>query len=104
MKAFILAAGLGTRLRPFTLENPKALVPVGGVPMLQRVILRLKEEGFDDIVINVHHFADKIEDFVKSHDGFGVRIRFSDERSLLLDTGEGCSTRPKCSRKLRILL
>lgn len=87
MKAFIPAAGLGTRLRPFTLTNPKALVKVDGVPMLERVILRLKEEGFDDIVINLHHFGDKIEEFVKANDNFGVRIRFSDERDCLLDTG-----------------
>lgn len=87
MKAFIPAAGLGTRLRPFTLTNPKALVEVAGVPMLERVILKLKNEGFDDFIINLHHFGDKIEDFVKANDNFGVRIRFSDERQELLDTG-----------------
>lgn len=87
MKAFIMAAGLGTRLKPFTLTNPKALVPVGGEPMLKRVIERLKSEGFDDIVINVHHFADRIEEYVKANDSFGVRILFSDERALLRDTG-----------------
>ncbi|MDE6810986.1 MAG: NTP transferase domain-containing protein [Muribaculaceae bacterium] len=89
MKAFIPAAGLGTRLRPFTLDNPKALVEVDGVPMLQRVILRLKSQGFDDIVINLHHFGDKIEEFVKDNNSFGIRIRFSDERRELLDTGGG---------------
>lgn len=89
MKAFIPAAGLGTRLRPFTLTNPKALVEVDGVPMLERVITRLKSQGFDDIVINLHHFGDKIVDFVKSHDSFGIRIRFSDESGQLLDTGGG---------------
>lgn len=88
MKAMILAAGLGTRLRPWTLEHPKALVPVGGVPMLERVIGRLKEEGFDEIVVNVHHFGDQIIDFVKSRD-FGVKIYISDERGELLDTGGG---------------
>ncbi|MDE5923738.1 MAG: NTP transferase domain-containing protein, partial [Muribaculaceae bacterium] len=87
MKVFIPAAGLGTRLRPFTLTNPKALVEVDGVPMLERVILRLKREGFDEMVINLHHFGDKIEEFVKSHDNFGVNIAFSDERAELLDTG-----------------
>lgn len=87
MKAFIMAAGLGTRLKPFTLTNPKALVPVGGEPMLKRVIERLKSEGFDDIVINVHHFAEKIEEYVRVNDSFGIRIRFSDERALLRDTG-----------------
>lgn len=87
MKVFIPAAGLGTRLRPFTLTNPKALVEVDGVPMLERVILRLKEEGFDDMVINLHHFGDKIRDFVAANDSFGVRIRFSDETDQLLETG-----------------
>lgn len=86
MKAFILAAGLGTRLKPWTLEHPKALVPVGGVPMLERVILRLKEQGFDYIVVNVHHFANQITDFLAAHD-FGVRIDVSDETAALLDTG-----------------
>lgn len=88
MKAMILAAGLGTRLRPWTLEHPKALVPVEGVPMLERVIVRLKSEGFDDIIVNIHHFGDQIIDFLSSHD-FGVRVSISDERGGLLDTGGG---------------
>ena len=88
MKAMIFAAGLGTRLKPWTLHHPKALVPVGGVPMLERVIVKLKSQGFDDFVINVHHFADQIIDFVNAAD-FGVTIRFSDERERLLDTGGG---------------
>lgn len=88
MKAFILAAGLGTRLKPWTLEHPKALVPVNGVPMLERVILRVKEQGFDDITVNVHHFAGQIKEFLEAHD-YGVRIRISDESDLLLDTGGG---------------
>lgn len=66
MKAFVLAAGLGTRLKPWTEKHPKALVPVGGVPMLERVIGRLRQEGFDDITVNVHHFADRIRDFLDS--------------------------------------
>lgn len=86
MKAFILAAGLGTRLRPWTLEHPKALVPVGGVPMLERVILRMRDQGFDDITVNVHHFADQIVDFLNTRD-FGVAVHISDEREKLLDTG-----------------
>ena len=60
MKAMILAAGLGTRLKPWTLEHPKALVPVGGVPMLERVILSLKKQGFTEIIINIHHFGEQI--------------------------------------------
>ena len=87
MKAFVLAAGLGTRLRPFTLEHPKALVPVGGVPMLQRVLLRLKGEGFDEVIINVHHFADQIEEFLAANGNFGLRISISAARAALLDTG-----------------
>lgn len=86
MKAFILAAGLGTRLKPWTLSHPKALVPVGGIPMLERVILRLKQEGFDYIVINVHHFASQIVDFLDTRK-FGIDIRISDETEKLLDTG-----------------
>lgn len=86
MKAMILAAGLGTRLRPWTLSHPKALVPVGGVPMLERVINKLCDQGFDYIVVNVHHFAEQIEAFLSSRD-FGVEIVISDERSRLLDTG-----------------
>lgn len=86
MQAMILAAGLGTRLRPWTLHHPKALVPVGGVPMLERVIMRLKDQGFGKIVVNVHHFADQIEAFLSAND-FGVEIAVSDERGLLLDTG-----------------
>ena len=86
MKAFILAAGLGTRLRPWTLEHPKALVPVGGMPMLERVILRMRDQGFGDITVNVHHFAGQIVDFLNTRD-FGVSIHVSDERERLLDTG-----------------
>lgn len=89
MKAMILAAGLGTRLRPWTLSHPKALVPVGGVPMLGRVISRLTEEGFDRIVINVHHFAGQIRDYIASEDFGSVDIAVSDESDRLLDTGGG---------------
>lgn len=85
-KAFILAAGLGTRLKPWTLTRPKALVPVGGIPMLQRVILSLKKQGFTEIVINVHHFANHILDFLATND-FDVNISISDETESLLDTG-----------------
>ncbi|HIZ84918.1 MAG TPA: NTP transferase domain-containing protein [Candidatus Coprenecus stercoravium] len=87
--AMILAAGLGTRLRPITDSMPKALVPYRGVPMIESLILRLKAEGFSRIVINVHHFADMIEDYIRSRDCFGADISFSDERNLLLDTGGG---------------
>lgn len=86
MKAMIMAAGLGTRLKPWTLDHPKALVPVDGVPALGRLIDKLKTDGFDDIVVNVHHFSGQIKDYLAEHD-FGVRIRVSDESDELLDTG-----------------
>ena len=87
--AMILAAGLGTRLKPLTDTMPKALVPYEGVPMIQRLMLQLKKAGFTRAVINVHHFADMLEEFVRSHDGFGLDVAFSDERDLLRDTGGG---------------
>ena len=89
MKAMIFAAGLGTRLRPLTDHMPKALVPVAGKPMLERVILRLKEAGFNEITVNIHHFGEQIIDFLRAHDNFGTEIHISDERGMLLDTGGG---------------
>lgn len=88
MKAMIFAAGLGTRLAPFTNDRPKAMVEVAGMPMLQMQIERLRDFGFNYIVINVHHFAKKIIEFVNSND-FGVEIKISDESDLLLNTGGG---------------
>lgn len=87
MNALIVAAGLGTRLKPLTDHQPKALVPVNGVPMLEHQIRRLMTAGFDHIVVNVHHFGEQIIDFIKRNGSFGIRIDISDERSLLLDTG-----------------
>ena len=87
--AMILAAGLGTRLKPLTDTMPKALVPYNGVPMIQGLMLKLRNAGFTRIVINVHHFADMLETFIRSHDGFGMDVSFSDERDLLRDTGGG---------------
>ena len=89
MNAMILAAGKGTRLKPLTDEKPKALIPVGGTPMLEHVILRIKEAGFTHIVINIHHFGEQIIDFLKANNNFGVVIDISDERGYLLDTGGG---------------
>ena len=85
----IFAAGIGSRLRPLTEKMPKALVPVGGVPMLQRTLLRLQEAGFDDVTINIHHFGQQIIDFLQQNDNFGMDIHISDERDELLDTGGG---------------
>ncbi|MGI6074675.1 MAG: nucleotidyltransferase family protein [Fermentimonas sp.] len=89
MKAMIFAAGVGSRLRPLTDYKPKALVEVGGKPLLQHTIEKLIRSGFDEIIINVHHFAEQIIDFVREKDSFGARIDFSDERDRLLDTGGG---------------
>lgn len=88
MKALIFAAGIGSRLKPWTDSHPKALVEVGGKPMLQRVIEKVVRAGIGDIIINVHHFAPQIAEFVAAHD-FGARITLSDESDRLLDTGGG---------------
>jgi len=88
MKAMIFAAGLGTRLKPITDTLPKALVPVGGEPLLHHVIVKLREAGYDDLVVNVHHFASLIEDYLATHD-YGVKIQISDETEALLETGGG---------------
>ncbi|MBQ0057380.1 MAG: NTP transferase domain-containing protein [Bacteroidales bacterium] len=87
--ALIFAAGLGTRLRPLTNDRPKALVEVNGKPLLQHNIEKLRDAGFDCIVVNVHHFGQQIIDFLHAHRNFGIDIRVSDERDLLLDTGGG---------------
>ncbi len=88
MKAMVFAAGLGTRLRPLTDSMPKALVPVCGQPLLYHVLCKLRDAGYDDIVVNVHHFAGQIREYLDSHD-FGVRISLSDESDLLRETGGG---------------
>ncbi len=85
----IFAAGLGTRLRPLTDRMPKALVPVGRKPLLQHVIEKLARAGFTRIVVNVHHFAEQIIDFLSEHQNFGLDISVSDEREMLLETGGG---------------
>ena len=87
MNAFIFAAGLGTRLKPLTDTMPKALVPVGGKPLLYHVIEKLKSAGIKKIVINIHHFGEMIVDYVKENNNFGIDIIFSDERQMLLETG-----------------
>lgn len=84
----LFAAGLGTRLRPLTDHMPKALVPVGGRPLLDITASRLREAGVDTIVVNVHHFANQIVDYFSQHD-LGINITISDESQQLLDTGGG---------------
>lgn len=88
LKAMIFAAGLGTRLRPLTDSIPKAMVEVGGKPVLQRAIEQIMKAGIRNIVINVHHHADKVRQFLESTD-FDANIQISDESGLLLDTGGG---------------
>ena len=85
----IFAAGLGTRLKPLTDTMPKALVRVGGEPLIKRVILNLAAAGVERIVVNVHHFAEQIIDYLKDNDNFGLDIRISDEAAGLLETGGG---------------
>lgn len=89
MKAMIFAAGIGSRLRPVTDTRPKALVEVGGKTMLEHSILYLKKHGFDDIIINLHHFPEQIKSFLEKKKYFGIDITISDERDKLLDTGGG---------------
>ena len=91
MKTMIFAAGLGTRLRPLTDTMPKALVPIGGHPLLEILLRKLGAEGFHDIVINIHHFADQIEVWVEQFlkDNPEYTIALSDERAQLLETGGG---------------
>lgn len=85
MKAMIFAAGLGTRLKPITDSLPKALVPVGGKPLIEHVCKKLKDAGVDEAVVNVHHFADKVQEWVSVQQIMELRI--SDEREILLETG-----------------
>jgi len=89
MKAMIFAAGLGTRLKPYTETTPKALVPIGGIPMLEILIKHFQKNGINDIIINVHHFSDQIKEFLLKNNNFGSTISISDESDLLLDTGGG---------------
>ena len=85
----IFAAGLGTRLKPYTETMPKALVPVGGIPMIEILIKHLQKNGIKDIIVNVHHFAGQVIEFLSLNDNFGANISISHEEELLLDTGGG---------------
>jgi NDP-sugar pyrophosphorylase family protein len=88
MKAMIFAAGLGTRLYPITKDRPKAMAEVNGITLLEHNIRFIAAQGFDEIIVNVHHFADKVIDFLKSKNNFGLRIEVSYEKELL-DTAGG---------------
>ena len=89
MKALLLAAGLGTRLRPFTLHHPKALAMVNGKSLLQRNVAYLQSHGIKDVIVNVHHFADQIIDAIETNKGWGSNITISDETDAVLETGGG---------------
>jgi NDP-sugar pyrophosphorylase family protein len=88
MKAMVLAAGLGTRLRPLTNDRPKALVEVAGHTLLEITLRRLRSVGARDVIVNVHHFADMVVDYLKKNSNFGMRVEISREDALL-DTGGG---------------
>jgi NDP-sugar pyrophosphorylase family protein len=88
MKAMILAAGLGTRLRPLTDDRPKALVEVAGHTLLEITLSRLRTFGIRDVIVNVHHFADLLVDYLQKNNNFGMRVEISRE-DILLDTGGG---------------
>lgn len=89
MKAMVFAAGMGTRLFPLTSDKPKALVEVAGKTLLQRAIERVSGAGYDDLVINIHHFGDQIIRYLEENNNFGLSITISDESKGLLDTGGG---------------
>src|SRR5665647_3050255 len=89
MKGMILAAGLGTRLKPFTDLHPKALAIVNNKTILQRNIEYLAAFGINEVIVNVHHFADQIVDLIQMNKGFGSNITISDERNEILETGGG---------------
>jgi len=88
MKAMILAAGLGTRLRPLTNDRPKALVTVAGRTMLEICLTRLRQFGVDEVIVNTHHYAEMIREFLEANNNFEMRIEISHEEELL-DTGGG---------------
>ena len=88
MRAMVLAAGLGTRLRPLTDDRPKALVELGGRTLLEITLSRLRSFGVREVIVNVHHFADMIIEYLKANHNFGMRIEISREK-VLLDTGGG---------------
>ncbi len=89
MKALLFAAGMGTRLKPFTDHHPKALAQVNGVALLERNIKYLQSYGINDFVINIHHFGGQILAFLAEHDYFGANIEISNESEELLETGGG---------------
>src|SRR6266852_7129174 len=88
MKAMVLAAGLGTRLRPLTNDRPKSLVEIAGRTLLEITLARLRGLGIREVIVNVHHFAELVIEYLKANNNFGMRIEISRE-DVLLDTGGG---------------
>jgi MurNAc alpha-1-phosphate uridylyltransferase len=89
MKGMIFSAGLGTRFKPWTEKHPKALAPVNGKSLLQRNIEYFQQFGINEVVVNVHHFADQIIDAVEANNGWGSKVLISDEKDEVLETGGG---------------
>jgi MurNAc alpha-1-phosphate uridylyltransferase len=89
MKAMLLAAGFGTRLKPFTNKHPKALAEINRKPLLQINIEYLQQFGIYDVIVNVHHFAEQIIESIKNNNGWGSNIHISDETDAILETGGG---------------
>jgi N-acetyl-alpha-D-muramate 1-phosphate uridylyltransferase len=89
MKAMIFSAGLGTRFKPWTDKHPKALALVNGKSLLQRNIEHLQQYGISNVIVNVHHFADQIENAIAKNNGWGSHILISNERNEVLETGGG---------------
>lgn len=103
MKAMLFAAGLGTRLKPFTDKHPKALAEVNGKTLLEHNITYLQRFGITEVLVNVHHFADQIEEAVKANKGFGSQVTISDERNEVLETGGGLKKLQHISLMKRLL-
>ena len=104
MQAMIFSAGLGTRFKPWTDHHPKALGMVNKKSLLQRNIEYLQQFGITDVIVNVHHFAEQVEDAIINEDGWGSNILISDERDELLDTGGGLLKAKNCLHQANDLL
>ncbi|MDE6041143.1 MAG: NTP transferase domain-containing protein [Muribaculaceae bacterium] len=87
MRAIIFAAGIGSRLKPFTDHHPKALAPVNGRPIIGHLMDKILKAGITSVVVNLHHFPEQIKEYFRANDNFGIDVEFSDESRLLLDTG-----------------
>lgn len=98
MRAIVFAAGVGSRMKPFTDSHPKALAPVQGKPVIGHLMEKLLKAGITSVVVNVHHFPEQIRQYFRSNDNFGIDVEFSDESDCLLDTGGALAKIGSCSR------